>query len=129
MTTTVMATIANLEKMLNGPRDGALLRYSLGNEWMKAGDAAKAATYFRTAVERDAKYSAAWKLLGKALEGSGQNAEALAAYMQGIVVAEAKGDVQAAKEMKVFAKRLQRELSHNPPHDSSHDSPAANEES
>ena len=34
------AIIANLEKMLGGPRDGALLRYSLGNEWLKAGDPA-----------------------------------------------------------------------------------------
>jgi tetratricopeptide (TPR) repeat protein len=121
MTTAVMATIANLEKMLDGPRDGALLRYSLGNEWMKADDPNKAAAYFRTALERDAQYSAAWKLLGKALEGSGKNAEALAAYTQGIAVAEAKGDVQAAREMKVFAKRLQHALSH--------DSTVANEES
>ena len=30
--------IANLEKLLDGPRDGALLRYSLGSEWLKAGE-------------------------------------------------------------------------------------------
>ena len=29
------AIIANLEKLLGGPRDGALLRYSLGNEYLK----------------------------------------------------------------------------------------------
>ena len=28
--------IIGLEKLLGGPRDGALLRYSLGNEWLKA---------------------------------------------------------------------------------------------
>ena len=33
------AIIANLEKMLGGPRDGALLRHSLGSELLKAGDA------------------------------------------------------------------------------------------
>lgn len=104
------ATIANLEKLLNGPRDGALLRYSLGNEYLKVGDAAQAAIYFQAALERDAQFSAAWKLLGKALEGSAQNVEALAAYERGITVAEAKGDVQAAKEMRVFAKRLQRRM-------------------
>ena len=64
--------IANLEKMLGGPRDGALLRYSLGNEWMKAGNPAVAASCFRQAVERDAQYSAAWKMLGKALADSGE---------------------------------------------------------
>lgn len=31
-----------MEKLLGGPRDGALLRYSLGNEYLKAGDPAKA---------------------------------------------------------------------------------------
>ena len=98
--------IANLEKLLDGPRDGALLRYSLGNEWFKAGDAARAANYFRAAVERDPNYSAAWKLLGKTLAESGANDEAIVAYRQGIVVAEAKGDIQSAKEMNVFVKRL-----------------------
>ena len=34
--------IESLEKMLDGPRDGALLRFSLGNEYLKAGDPAKA---------------------------------------------------------------------------------------
>lgn len=104
------AIIANLEKLLGGPRDNALLRYSLGNEWLKAGDAQQAAARLREAVERDAGFSAAWKLLGRALAENGQAAEALAAYEQGIVVAEGKGDVQAAKEMTVFAKRVKRQL-------------------
>jgi hypothetical protein len=34
--------IESLEKMLGGPRDGALLRFSLGNEYLKADDPAKA---------------------------------------------------------------------------------------
>jgi Tfp pilus assembly protein PilF len=104
------AIIANLEKLLGGPRDSALLRYSLGNEWLKAGDPATAALRFREAVERDAKYSAAWTLLGKALSESGQSAEALAAYERGIIVAEEKGDIQAAKEMVVFVRRLKKQL-------------------
>ena len=105
-----MTIIANLEKLLGGPRDGALLRYSLGNEWLKAGDPAQAAGHFRAAVERDPKYSAAWKLLGNALVDSGQPLAALAAYEQGIIAAQTRGDIQAAKEMTVFAKRLRRQL-------------------
>ena len=35
--------IESLEKMLGGPRDGALLRFSLGNEYLKAGAPDKAA--------------------------------------------------------------------------------------
>jgi predicted Zn-dependent protease len=104
------AIIANLEKMLGGPRDGALLRYSLGNEWLKAGNPAQAAGCFRAAIEYDAKYSAAWKLLGRALADNGETQAALAAFAQGINVAEARGDVQAAREMSVFARRLRKKL-------------------
>ena len=104
------AIIANLEKMLGGPRDGALLRYSLGNEWLKNGDPAKAAASLCEAVNRDANYSAAWKLLGKALAENGETRAALDAYEQGLEVAEKKGDIQAAREMKVFAKRLRNQL-------------------
>ena len=110
MTTTI---IANLEKLIGTPRDSALLRYSLGSEWLKAGDPAQAAEHLRAALERDARYSAAWKLLGKTLAENGQSTEALTAYAQGIVVAEAKGDIQAAKEMAVFARRLRRQTPAN----------------
>ena len=100
--------IASLEKMLDGPRDGALLRFSLGNEYLKAGAAAEAANCFAAAVARDPNYSAAWKALGKAHAEADNPAAALAAYQQGIAVAEAKGDIQAAKEMAVFVKRLEK---------------------
>jgi predicted Zn-dependent protease len=100
---------ANLEKLLGGPRDGPLLRYSLGNEYLKAGDAATAAAHLREAVARDPQYSAAWKLLGKALDESGDPVGALAAYRAGIQVAESRGDKQAAKEMTVFARRLEKQ--------------------
>lgn len=101
--------IANLEKLLGGPRDGALLRFSLGNAWLVQ-DAARAAAYYRDAVERDAKYSAAWKGLGKALVAAGRAPEAIDAWRQGIAVAEGRGDIQAAKEMKVFVRRAEKSL-------------------
>ena len=102
--------IASLEKMLDGPRDGALLRFSLGNEYLKEGELAKAEICFRAAVDRDKHYSAAWKALGKTLADADQAESALAAYEQGITVAEARGDIQAAKEMTVFAKRIRKSL-------------------
>ncbi|UCV04078.1 tetratricopeptide repeat protein [Dechloromonas denitrificans] len=102
--------IESLEKMLDGPRDGALLRFSLGNEYLKAGDPAKAGKCFQEAVDRDSQYSAAWKALGKALAEAGEHVAALAAYERGISVAESKGDIQAAKEMTVFARRIRNAL-------------------
>ena len=37
--------IVNLEKMLASGKDGALLRFGLGNEYMKAGDFGMAASH------------------------------------------------------------------------------------
>jgi Tfp pilus assembly protein PilF len=97
--------ISQLEKLLGTPRDGALLRYSLGLEYAKAGNHARAIEYLREAVARDPLYSAAWKALGKAL---GETSEALEAYRRGIEAAKQKGDRQAEKEMTVFARRLEK---------------------
>jgi Tfp pilus assembly protein PilF len=102
--------LANLLKLLDSGRDNALLRFSLGNEYLKSGDAASAVTHLAAAVERDPLYSAAWKLLGKALEADARLTEALEAYRRGIAVAEEKGDQQALREMTVFAKRIERKL-------------------
>ena len=103
--------IDKLEKMLADGRDNALLRFSLGNEYSKLGQFEQAAMHLQQAVVHDPNYSAAWKLLGKALNEAGQLPEALTAYQSGIAVAEKKGDKQAAKEMTVFAKRIEKQLS------------------
>jgi predicted Zn-dependent protease len=104
----VTATLPTLLKLVGTARDGALLRFSIGSEYLKAGDASSAAAQLREAVERDPDYSAAWKLLGRALAAAGDAEEALKAYERGIVVATARGDQQAAKEMAVYARRLRR---------------------
>jgi predicted Zn-dependent protease len=107
----VNQAIVNLEKLLAAGKDSALLRFGLGNAYLKAGGAETAAVHLQRAVELDPAYSAAWKLLGKARVELGQRVEALAAYRRGAEVARARGDQQAAKEMTVFARRLERELS------------------
>ncbi len=98
--------IENFEKMLLAGRDGALLRFGLGNEYFKLAAYPSAITHFTQAVALDASYSAAWKMLGKALVAAGRHDEAITAYQHGIAAAEKKGDKQAAKEMTVFLKRL-----------------------
>jgi len=101
--------LPTLLALIGTPRDGALLRFSIGNEYLKAGDPGSATLHLQEAVARDPDYSAAWKLLGRALDEAGKRAEALAAYERGIAVAAARGDQQAAKEMTVFARRLRRD--------------------
>jgi predicted Zn-dependent protease len=102
--------IMNLLKLVGTPRDGALLRFSLGSEYLKCADPEAAVAHLRAAVEKDPGYSAAWKLLGRALAENGREEEALASYRSGIEVAEKKGDKQAAKEMTVFARRLEKSI-------------------
>jgi DNA-binding SARP family transcriptional activator len=101
--------IANLEALLAKGGDGAALRLALASRYLDAGDAAAAVRHAEAAVRLDPEYSAAWKALGRALTVAGRNADALVAYERGAQVAEHRGDQQAAKEMRVFSKRLQRE--------------------
>ena len=110
----VTSPIFSLEKLLGTPRDGALLRFSLGSEYLKSGEPGKAVPHLREAVARDPGYSAAWKLLGKALCDAGSLQEALEAYRCGIEAAQKKGDKQALKEMTVFAKRIEKTLGQTP---------------
>jgi len=103
-----MSLIDNFEKMLAGGKDNPLLRFSLGSEYLKVNDAMRAVDHLRAAVRQDPGYSAAWKLLGKALAQAKDVDGAREAYAKGIAAATAKGDKQAAKEMTVFLRRLER---------------------
>ncbi len=103
-----MAVVDNLEALLAKGTDNALLRFGLANEYLKLGQLEQAIGHLRKALAHDPNYSAAWKRLGKALADTGRTEEACAAYESGIKAAEGKGDVQAAKEMRVFLKRLQK---------------------
>ena len=101
--------IANLEALLAKGGDGAALRLALASRYLDAGDAAAAVRHAEAAVRLDPEYSAAWKAFGRALTVAGRATDALAAYERGATVAERRGDKQAAKEMRVFSKRLQRD--------------------
>jgi predicted Zn-dependent protease len=107
----LMGILTNLEEMLAQGKDNALLRFSLGNEYLKANDPQAAVLHLEHAVKHDPGYSAAWKLLGRALAEAKRENEALVAWRRGIEAAEAKGDKQAAKEMTVFVRRLEKQTS------------------
>jgi Tfp pilus assembly protein PilF len=100
--------VERLRAQIGGVRDGALLRFSIGNAHLGDGSYAEASTAFREALGFDPAYSAAWKLLGKALLAMDDEAGAAEAWRQGIATATGRGDIQAAKEMNVFLNRLSR---------------------
>lgn len=105
-----MRIIENFEAMIARGQDTVLLRYGLGNEYLKAGEPARAVEHLELALAKDPGYSAAWKLYGKALTELGRIETAIAAFDNGIEIAESKGDVQAAKEMRVFRKRAEKAI-------------------
>jgi len=94
--------------MLARGQDNLLLRYGLGGEYARLRQYDKAIPHLQAAVAFDPHHAAAWKLLGRALTESGRPEEARQAYQQGIAAAEAGGHIQAAREMRVFLKRLDK---------------------
>ncbi|CAH0265952.1 tetratricopeptide repeat protein [Pseudomonas mediterranea] len=100
--------LESLEKMLAKGVDNPLLRFGLGKGYLDLNEFPRAAEHLQRCVELDPKYSAAWKLLGKAHQGQGDLAAARSAWEQGLEAARAHGDKQAEKEMAVFLKKLDR---------------------
>src|SRR5690606_29226237 len=96
-----------LALLRRGP-DSALLRRSLGTEYRAAGRGGEAIGHLERAVELDPHSSAAWERLCRAREAAWRDDDALAAFRTGIEVALRKGDRQAAKEMTVFLKRIEK---------------------
>lgn len=98
--------ISALKKLLDQGQDSVILRFGLGNALFKSGQAEEAIPHLRAAIKFDPDYSAAWKILGKALVETGDEEEAIKVYEKGLLVADKKGDRQAVKEINVFLKRL-----------------------
>ena len=102
--------IARFEALLEGGQDSSMLRLALGNALIAAGRIEDAVAHLERAVAQDPGYSAAWKLLSRQLLAVGQPARALAACERGVAVARENGDLQAAKEMEVFARRASKQM-------------------
>lgn len=100
--------IESLEKMLARGQDGAMLRFTLGTAYAREKHYEEAVRHLREAVRLDPGYSAAWQALGRALESSGDRAGALDAYREGLGAAEAAGDMQVLRALRVFVKRLEK---------------------
>lgn len=103
-----MGLIESFERMIRDGKDSALLRFGLGQEYLRTGQNAAAIAHLEQAVARDPGYSAAWKLLGKARDAAGDATGAGEAWERGVAAAEARGDKQAAREMQVFLRRLHK---------------------
>lgn len=97
--------LEQLRVLLESDPEDALLHFLLGRELVSAGSHEEAVEPLRRAVALDPDHSAARKELGKALLRSGRHGEAAQALREGIRVAEANGDLQAVREMRVWLER------------------------
>jgi len=98
--------VTRFEAMLKSGQDNALLRFTMGSAFYKLGKFDEAETHLQKALEYNPEHSATWKIYGRVLTALGKTDDAIATFKRGIAVATAQGDVQTAKEMNVFLKRL-----------------------
>jgi predicted Zn-dependent protease len=87
------------------PHD-TVVRFGLGDLYLQARAFAQAAEQFAEIIRLAPHYSAAYRSLGQAYAALGRRAEAAETFQRGIAIAEARGDLQTVKEMRVFLRRL-----------------------
>ena len=104
-----MSMIENLEALLAAGKDSAQLRLALASKYLEAGELDRALEHGRVVVELSPDYSAGWRLLGQIQSKAGASDAAAETFRRGIAIAEERGDVQVAKEMQVFLRRLERD--------------------
>ena len=103
-----MTIINRLEELLDQGRDDAMLRFGLGSALFNDKQYEQAIKHFEKCIEHDADYSAAYKLLGKALFSLGRYDDARLVFERGWIKAEHHGDKQTLREMEVFLKKIQK---------------------
>ena len=95
-----------LRKMIDGGRDGAMPRLTLGEALAREGDTEGAQEHLRRAIEFDPDYSAAWRALGRLQLKAGDRATATETFRAGLEAARRRGDMQIVRELEVRLKRL-----------------------
>jgi Tfp pilus assembly protein PilF len=97
-----MATnrIEILREMVANDPSNSFARYGLAMEYTKSGEYAAAVTEFRSLLQTDENYAAAYYHGGQALEKLGDVDAARTMYEQGIQVTTRKGDAHTRAEIE-----------------------------
>ncbi|MBV9404450.1 MAG: tetratricopeptide repeat protein [Acidobacteriaceae bacterium] len=95
-----------LEQMVSRDPANAFARYGLAMEYTRSGDFARAVEQFRTLIEHDENYAAAYYHGGQALEKIGRVEEARAMYERGIEITTRKGDLHTRSEIEAALELL-----------------------
>jgi Flp pilus assembly protein TadD len=102
--------VARLREIVAADPDDATSAFALGRALLELGRHEDAQEPLRRAVALQPGYSAAWRDLGRALLASGDAAEAARVLEAALPAADASGDLQTAREMRVFLRRARSAL-------------------
>jgi Tfp pilus assembly protein PilF len=89
-----------LEQMVSQDPNNTFARYGLAIEYANSGDWARAVVEFRTLLQHDENYAAAYYHAGQALEKMGELEQARTMYEQGIEASTRKGDLHTRSEIE-----------------------------
>ena len=93
-------------KLLEKDPKNPMVLYSLGGELFKEGRHEEARDHLQRAIENKPDYSVAYRMLGRAHYELHEDTEAKNVFLKGKEVATENGDLQTAKEIDVFLRRL-----------------------
>src|SRR5690348_11754784 len=89
-----------LKQMISQDPNNNFARYGLAMEYANTGQLEEAVSEFRSLLERDENYSAAYYHGGQALEKLGRVEDARSLYEKGIEVTGRKGDLHTRSEIE-----------------------------
>ncbi len=89
-----------LRQMVAQDARNAFARYGLAMEYANTGDFGQATAEFRTLLQQDENYAAAYLHAGQALEKLGDLEQARAMYEKGVEVTTRKGDLHTRSEIE-----------------------------
>lgn len=92
--------IEKLLKFLEASPKDCFLNHALALEYVKAGDEARARSYFETNLNNDPHYVATYYHLGKLLERTGATDAAIGIYEKGMATAKLAKDMHSYNELQ-----------------------------
>ena len=101
-----MDRIASLTEILAANPADAFARYALAMEYSKAGDTDRAVAEFKTLLENNPDYTAAYFMAAQALAGAERTEEAKRMLVDGIASARRTGNQHAQSEMTAMLEEL-----------------------
>src|SRR5438552_5010500 len=89
-----------LKQMVSQEPNNTFARYGLAMEYANSGDWARAVVEFRTLLQHDENYAAAYYHAGQALEKLGELEQARTMYEEGVQASTRRGDLHTRSEIE-----------------------------